>query len=193
MTQEEFNEKKLKFNQLQGLINMKLRDKKINLSFDEILKIHDVTLAELEEFGMAFDSQKGEVIKVRYTSYKDFISNKTTSTPQEIIKSSDKSVLLTDILKNEDISSLKGIIDNYSILMEMVHAYKNNRNNLDNTESNNTIFIELPFEDDKMFRKTYRVNKVIAEQFEAFCNEHKEYKVKDLISMAMKEYMEKYK
>lgn len=192
MTREEFNEKVLRFNQLIGLVNMKLREKK---TLDEALKLNDVTIEEFEEMGISYDSKRNEVIKIRYVSYKDLKSTEQKKQPQniEVFEQSDKSVLTSDRFKNEDLDHLKGIIENYSVLMEMAQAYKMNKNNFINEGTNKQIVIELPFEDDKLFRKTYRVNKIIAEQFESFCEEHKEYRVKDLISMAMKEYMEKYK
>ena len=38
----------------------------------------------------------------------------------------------------------------------------------------------------------YRVNKTINEQFKEFCKEHKEFTAKDLLSQALKEFMDKY-
>lgn len=38
----------------------------------------------------------------------------------------------------------------------------------------------------------YRIYKDIQEEFKAFCKEHKQYKVQDIISSAIKEYLDKY-
>lgn len=38
----------------------------------------------------------------------------------------------------------------------------------------------------------YRIYKDIQEEFKAFCKEHKQYKVQDIISSALKEYLDKY-
>ena len=65
------------------------------------------------------------------------------------------------------------------------------QNNKLDTENKN-IVIELPFEDDKSFKASYRVNKTINEQFKNFCKEHSEFTAKDLLSQALKEFMNKY-
>ena len=38
----------------------------------------------------------------------------------------------------------------------------------------------------------YRIYKDIQEEFKAFCKEHKQYKIQDIISSALKEYLDKY-
>lgn len=178
---------------------MKLRDKRLNLSLDEALRFNGVSLDEFNEMGMDYDENKNEIVKVRYVSYKDFesIEQEQPSKEVTVIHESDKSVQMTDILENKELINLKTLINNSDILLEMIKAYKEKVNGdgvQDNVPADNKfITIELPFEEEKDFRKTYRVNKVIAKQFEEFCNEHKEYKVKDLLSQALKEYMEKYR
>lgn len=199
MTREEFENKRIRFNQLQGLVNMKLRDKRLKLSLDEALRFNGVSLDEFNEMGMDYDNEKNEIVKVRYVSYKDFKEVEQEQQPQEvsIINNGDKSVQMTDIFENKELEHLRTIINNSDVLLEMIQVYKSrgagNGVEGDAPADNKFITIELPFEEEKDFRKTYRVNKVIAKQFEEFCNEHKEYKVKDLLSQALKEYMEKYK
>lgn len=192
MTEEEFNEKKFKFNQLYGRVNMALREKKLTL--EEALKINDVTLEEFDEMGMGYDEKKNSIVYTRYVSYKDFKSREQDEQTQEvsIINNSDKSVQMADIFKNQDLAQLKTLINNYDVLLEMIEVYKTKVTG-DAPVDTKFITIELPFEEEKDYRKTYRVNKVIAKQFEEFCNEHKEFTVKDLISMALKEYMRKYR
>ena len=75
--------------------------------------------------------------------------------------------------------------------MEMIEAYKskNTTVNTDKTE----IIVELPLDESKEFKTSIRVNKVIWEQFKEFCKSNKNYTQKDLVSMAMLEYMQKYK
>lgn len=192
MTEEEFKEKRFKFNQLYGRVNMALREKKLTL--EEALKINDVTLEEFDEMGMGYDEKKNSIVYTRYVSYKDFKSREQDEQTQEvsIINNSDKSVQMADIFKNQDLAQLKTLINNYDVLLEMIEVYKTKVTG-DAPVDTKFITIELPFEEEKDYRKTYRVNKVIAKQFEEFCNEHKEFTVKDLISMALKEYMRKYR
>lgn len=73
--------------------------------------------------------------------------------------------------------------------MQMVDMFKQN-NRLETQNKN--IIIELPFEDDKTFKASYRVNKTINGQFKEFCKEHKEFTAKDLLSQDLKEFMDKY-
>lgn len=199
MTREEFENKRFRFNQLQGLVNMKLRDKRLKLSLDEALRFNGVTLEEFNEMGMDYDKDRNEIVKIRYVSYNDFETIEEEKQPQDIsvITDDDKCVQMADIIKNQDLENLKELINNYDILLEMIKHYKLKLAGQDvegDAPANNKfITIELPFEEEKDFRKTYRVNKIIAKQFEEFCNEHKEYKVKDLLSQALKEYMDKYR
>ena len=193
MTEEEFKEKRFKFNQLYGRVNMALREKKLTL--EEALKINDVTLEEFDEMGMGYDKKTNRIIMVRYVSYKDFKSGEQEQQTQEvsIINNSDKSVQMADIFKNEDLDTLKTLISNFDVLLEIIKVYKAKVDGVNAPTDTKFITIELPFEEEKDYRKTYRVNKVIAKQFEEFCNEHKEYKIKDLLSQALKEFMDKYK
>ena len=192
MTEEEFKEKRFKFNQLYGRVNMALREKKLTL--EEALKINDVTLEEFDEMGMGYDKKTNRIIMVRYVSYKDFKSGEQEQQTQEvsIINNSDKSVQMADIFKNEDLDTLKTLISNFDVLLEIIKVYKAKVDGVNAQTDTKFITIELPFEEEKDYRKTYRVNKVIAKQFEEFCNEHKEFTVKDLLSQAMKEFMGKY-
>ena len=149
--------------------------------------------------GMDYDKDRNEIVKIRYVSYNDFETIEEEKQPQDIsvITDDDKCVQMADIIKNQDLENLKELINNYDILLEMIKHYKLKLAGQDvegDAPANNKfITIELPFEEEKDFRKTYRVNKIIAKQFEEFCNEHKEYKVKDLLSQALKEYMDKYR
>lgn len=60
------------------------------------------------------------------------------------------------------------------------------------SEYDNEINIRLPLETVKDFRATTRVNNVIWGQFDDFCKENKEFTKRDLVSMALLEYMQKY-
>ncbi|WP_271814736.1 hypothetical protein [Clostridium beijerinckii] len=54
------------------------------------------------------------------------------------------------------------------------------------------IKIELPLEQNNNFKSSFRVNEVVWRQFNIFAEKNKIYKKMDLISMALKEYMERY-
>ena len=81
------------------------------------------------------------------------------------------------------------INDNFNILMEMIEMYKDEKKI---TKKDNDIYLELPIENDKDFKTSIRVNKIIWEQFKVICKEQRSYTQKELVSMAFKEYLEKY-
>ncbi|MEG0844334.1 MAG: hypothetical protein RSD77_09110 [Romboutsia sp.] len=75
------------------------------------------------------------------------------------------------------------LIDNYDVIMELVEAKKNEIG----------ISIELPSEPGKKeARATIRVNKVIWDKFNLFADKNKQFTKKELVSQALKEFMEKY-
>lgn len=84
------------------------------------------------------------------------------------------------------------IDSNFEILIEMIEGYKKDKNlNI----KDNQIYLELPLEneDEKDFKTSIRVNKKIWEEFKIFCKDQRSYTQKELVSMALKEYMGKYK
>lgn len=84
---------------------------------------------------------------------------------------------LIELAKNFD--KIKNIIDRYD--KEYYSKY------------DNSLAIELPLETVKDYRTSIRINNVVWEQFKDFCDTYKEFTQRDLHSMALKEYMEKYK
>ncbi|MGL4762129.1 MAG: hypothetical protein ACRCWG_11835 [Sarcina sp.] len=61
---------------------------------------------------------------------------------------------------------------------------------MDDKES--VIEINLPAEEDD-YKTSIKVNKIVMEQFREFSKAHKEFTPKELISMAIVEYIEKHK
>ena len=59
-------------------------------------------------------------------------------------------------------------------------------------EVNNIIEIKLPVEEED-YKTSIKVNKVVMEEFREFCKVNKDFTAKDLVSMAIVEYMDKYK
>lgn len=89
--------------------------------------------------------------------------------------------------KNKELDINKKIIDlmkDYDTLKSMIKSYKDKENTIDR------IVIDLPEAADK--RTTILINETIYNQFNEFCNNHKEYSKKDLMAMALLEYIRKY-
>lgn len=70
-----------------------------------------------------------------------------------------------------------------------------NKNNATNVVIDTTSIIHSSIDSyDRNDTKSshYRIYTDIQEEFKAFCKEHKQYKVQDIISSAIKEYLDKY-
>lgn len=92
------------------------------------------------------------------------------------------------INKKEIQNKLIGLARNYDKILKLIQEYDTKYD-----KEYDAIVIELPIETKADFRATVRVNNVVWEQFSNFANDHKEFTKRDLISMALKEYMENHK
>lgn len=81
---------------------------------------------------------------------------------------------------------LVNITNEYEVLMEMIELYKSNTNVLQGQ-----ICIDLPICDSEL--TSFRVNKKVLNDFNEFVKHNKEFRKIDLVSMALKEYMENHK
>lgn len=95
--------------------------------------------------------------------------------------------------KNENVlpvekENYQKLMSNFDVLMEMIEKYKKN-----NEIPMSDIVVQLPYESDKNYKTSIRIHKEVFEEFKVFCSKHKEFSQKELISMALVEYMEKYK
>ncbi|MEG1287644.1 MAG: hypothetical protein RSD13_06280 [Clostridium sp.] len=114
--------------------------------------------------------------------YKEDEGQCVANVVQEVIKETNV------VVEHQQKKKLNDILSNYNILMDIIEDYKNNVRDI-----SSTIEIRVPIEDDKSYKTSLRVNKVVLEQFKEFCSKHKEFSQKDLLSMALIEYMENHK
>lgn len=77
------------------------------------------------------------------------------------------------------------LVEEYDTIENMIKWFKDKENTIDR------IVIDLPKAKDK--RTTILINEQIYQQFNEFCDNHKEYSKKDLMAMALHEYINKYK
>lgn len=96
----------------------------------------------------------------------------------------DMTLVIDESMKNNLIS----LAQNYDRIMGLINKY----DKLYDKEYDG-IIIELPIETKADYRTTIRVNNVVWDQFDEFASKHSEFTKKDLLSMALKEYMEKYR
>lgn len=185
MEEEEFKRLRTEVLRKAGLVNMQLRNKK---SLAEALKINDITEDKFNLLGWEYNKKTNAIERVHYVGYTD-LKDKFPSDDNKQLNTI-SSAENVEIIDNLDKSKLQNLIDNYTVIFQMVQMFKENQQiHL----KDNNIVVELPQENNKSFKVSYRVNEIIHNQFKAFCKEHTEFTSKDLLSMALKEFMEKYK
>lgn len=103
----------------------------------------------------------------------------------------------TLVIKQKEIQNkLIGLAQNYDKILKIIQEYdeqSDEQSDKQSDKNNSNIAIQLPTESKTDFRATIRVNNIVWENFSDFTNKHKEFTKRDLISMALKEYMENHK
>lgn len=90
--------------------------------------------------------------------------------------------------KDIDIESLKELISLKDDLKELIQQYNKSKNIIDVKP------IELSTKSGTNFKqKLFKIDADVLEQWEKFVAEHKQYKVQNLISLAIEEFINKYK
>ena len=116
-------------------------------------------------------------------------------TTQATTKPLEVSVVETNtntLLTTEKANTLDYISNNINILMDMIEKYKTTTQS---TTESTTNYIKIDLIDDKHLKpkpKSIRINEFVYQEWQEFCDKQ-HYSKMDLISMALKEYMEKYK
>jgi len=82
------------------------------------------------------------------------------------------------------------ISDNLEALKEMLESHKDRGVGKEPTKVSLSMQ-SLP-EATETTKKTYRVNSKVAEQLDSFCKCNKAFRVQDLVSLALQEFIEKY-
>lgn len=182
MKEEEFKRLRTEVLRKAGLVNMALRKKK---SLAEALRVNNITEENFNLLGWQYNKETNLIERHDYVSFDD-IKDKFPEENNVISVNSDNLAIGNVENKNK----LDDFLINYEIIMQMVQTFKENKQvNL----NRNSIIVELPTENNKSFKASYRVNETIHKQFKEFCKQHKEFTAKDLLSEALKEFMEKYK
>ena len=178
MTNEEF--KKLNDIDKINYINSKLEKGQTVIRIREDLGIGEKALQKIiKEAGYVYN-QKSK----RYIT-----TTQSTTKPLEVsVVETNTNALLT----TEKANTLDYISNNIDILMDMIEKYKTTTQSTTETTTN---YITIDLIDDKHLKpkpKSIRINEFIYQEWQEFCNKQ-HYSKMDLISMALKEYMEKYK
>lgn len=164
----------------------------------------NMTLTSISKvLGIGRSTIRDRFKKLEYTYSKDlnqYILNENIDCYTDVVHSGTKSLnsINADNLKKYDVSdtdvknldkTIKGklvnVMSEYDVLMEMIELYKRNSSVLQSS-----IVIDLPNVESEL--TSFRVNKEILKQFKEFVKEQRGYKNVDLVSMALKEYMENH-
>lgn len=170
-------------------------------------KYKEMKILELYNQGLGINKIATE-LKIKKNIIKDVIKNNGVQSdvqnvgqdvqqtvPQEVIHENlIEEVAVTEVKETRLTKHEEYLNTNFDILVEMIESYKtqNSKHEIIN-DNKDEIIVELPIDETKEFKTSIRVNKVVWEQFKEFCKNNKHYTQKDLVSMAMLEYMEKYK
>lgn len=146
--------------------------------------------------GNKFTKQNEDILQNREIINEDnnvrqSVRHYVTPVLREVIVEENKPVVttsqnVTDIIKDSDYA---GLISNYEIIMRMVEDYKNSGIYDD---SRKKIIINLPLDTEEE-RITFRINKTVYNEFQEFAKENKQFKIKELVSAALKEFIDKYR
>lgn len=85
----------------------------------------------------------------------------------------------------EEAACAKYVIENIVDLKNMLQTFMQNSDIIDPS-------IKIDLDGNETIPKTLRINKNVAESFEKFCSENNKHSKGDLISMALKEYMDNH-
>ena len=120
-----------------------------------------------------------------------FRSESTTESTTKPLEISVVEANTNTLLTTEKANTLDYLSNNINILMDMIEKYKTTTQT---TTESTTNHITINLIDDKHLKpkpKSIRINEFVYQEWQEFCDKQ-HYSKMDLISMALKEYMEKY-
>ena len=178
MVKEEF--KKLDTIDKINYINSKLEKGQTVIRIREDLGIGEKSLQKIiKEAGYVYNQKLRQYIP----------TTESTTKPLEVsVVETNTNTLLT----TEKANTLDYLSNNINILMDMIEKYKTTTQS---TTESTTNYITIDLIDDKHLKpkpKSIRINEFVYQDWQEFCDKQ-HYSKMDLISMALKEYMEKYK
>lgn len=165
----------------------------------------NMTLTSISKgLGIGRSTIRDRFKKLNYTYSKDlnkYILDRNVACSTDVIQENKKvlkSINANDLEKydvgNTDVKTLDrdmkskivNVMGEYDVLMEMIQLYKSNSSVL---QSN--IIIDLPNVESEL--TSFRVNKETLKDFNDFVKKQKEFRKIDLVSMALKEYIENHR
>ena len=168
------------------LINNYLREGKTVKEVREILGYSEKAyLKKIKSLGYEYKKKEKQYVHRNIEIMPVEVSNTTSNTISNTTNTT------TNLISKEQEQSINFIYENMQDLQEMLMCYKRNK---ECSTSNRGIVINLiddrAIDDGKP--SSFRVNKYVLNDWKEFTKDIN-YSSKELVSMALKEYMEKYK
>ena len=182
MTKEEF----IELNTIDKInyINSKLEEGQTVIRIREDLGVGEKALQrEIKEAGYKYNTKNKRYMPTTQTT----TEASTNDLKVEVVETNTNTLLTT-----EKANTLDYLSNNINILMDMIDKYKATTKATTETTTN---YITIDLIDDKHLKpkpKSIRINEFVYQEWQEFCDKQ-HYSKMDLISMALKEYMEKYK
>jgi len=188
VNKEQFNN--LDFMEKIEYLNNKLREGQTVIRIRENIGIGEKALQrEVKANGYRYNSKTKQYMPTTETTTKS-----TTELLPTIV--ADKTTIVgnenTFVVPKQQKQILGYLENNFEVLQEFLEKYKSTTRATTETTTNHII---INLVDDKHLNpkpKSIRINEFVYQDWQQFC-ETKHYSKQDLISMALKEYMDKYK
>ena len=162
------------------------KDLSLNKICKEIIKINEKTNRNfLKKSNIVFDKNKRQYYIVDKNT--NVTHNNSKKNDIEIVENYKESTNVT-LINKIDLEMQQNIIDimqDAEILKQMIEQYKSNT-----TVLHQKLIIDLPKSNTK--HTTMRINEIILDEFNKFSDKNKQYSKIDLVSQALKEFIEKY-
>lgn len=193
MTKEEF--KNLDIDSKVNYINSRLSEGNTVIRIREDLGIGEKYLQKELKGKYKFNPKNRRYDKEPTSGITD---KKPTNSIHEVIETTNNiheakepTISLPNNIKNDLLEMLTMKDDLKEVIKAFKEGYAKEPTNVIEIIDDKGIKISLP--DDEVVRTTVRANKSVLNSWNEFCNNYKEFSKQDLISMAMIEYIEKYK
>lgn len=144
----------------------------------------------LEDYGMSDIELLAVLERLGYAKVKNkvVVQEEVQGVVQGVVQGAVQEEVQEREVKTNSLININSYLkENTNILIEMIEQYKKN-----SVVPKGDIVVQLPYEDDKAYKISMRVNKTVMERFKAFCENHKNFTQKELISMALLEYMDNH-
>lgn len=181
MNKEQFNS--LDFMEKIEYLNNKLKEGQTVTRIREDIGIGEKSLQrEIKANGYRYNNKEKQYVPTTETTTKS-----TTEVFPTIVEDEN-----TIVVPKQQQQILGYLENNFEVLQEFLEKYKSTTRATTETTTNHII---INLVDDKHLNpkpKSIRINEFVYQDWQQFCDT-KHYSKQDLISMALKEYMEKYK